>query len=226
MISVKFDTSNFSKITRNAMNYSSGFFQGVEMNRTKFNQQLGELAVEMLKKYIDSRARSDRSSLHHVYEWDMSGSPDARLFELESKASATNIIILGNFLPSKSISDTSSEPFVDKANVMENSILVEITPKNNVLAFEADGETVFTTDSIYIANPGGDEVAGSFGKTVEDFFDSHFTAQVLMQSGLYQKLSSASEYAQFFASGANGGGSAVGIQAGKKYLTVKGVEFS
>jgi hypothetical protein len=226
MIKIQYQTQDLTKKINNVVAYTQGFAQGIKQNQKSFNDQLGKIAVEMLKKYIDSRASAEKDSLHHVYEWGMTGNPAGRLFQLDSKASNTNIVIFGDFLPSKSISNSSDEPFVDKANIMENAIMIEISPRNNVLAFEADGETVFTADTVYVANPGGDGVAGSFGKVVEDFFDFHFTAQVLMQSGLYQKLSSASEYAQFFASGANGGGNSAGVQAGKKYLTVKGVEFS
>jgi hypothetical protein len=227
MFSVKYDTKLFTKTMRDAVSYSNGFFDGVQMNRVRFNQQLGELAVEMLNKYIDSRARADQDSLHHVYEWGSTGDSGSRLFKIDAKASATNIVFFGEFLPSRSTSDTSDEPFVNKAEVMENSILVEVIPKDNVLAFEGDdGETVFTAETVYIANPGGDEVAGSFGRVAEDFFDSHFTAQVLMQTGLVNKLSNPVEFSQNFAAGANGGGRGLGIKSGQKYLTVRGVEFN
>jgi hypothetical protein len=226
MIRTSFDIKDFSNILQNTVQYSNGFIRGIESSRIRFNDQLGELTAEMLKKYIDSRARAERDSLHHVYEWNAVGNPSGRLYEIESKASISNITLWGKFLPSKSISDSSDEPFVNKAEIMENAILIEIAPKNNVLAFESDGETVFTADTIYIANPGGDDVAGSFGRAVEDFFSSHFTAQVLMQSGLINKLSNPKEYAQYFSSGVKGGGSAMGETAGKTYLTVKGIEFS
>jgi hypothetical protein len=226
MIQVMFDTKNFSKIMQNTVAYSNGFVRGIEISRIRFNEQLGQLASEMLKKYIDSRSRIDRQALHHVYEWDAVGSPSARLFEIESKASPSTITFWGKFLPSKSVSDTSGDPFINKAEIMENAILIEVTPKNDVLAFESDGETVFTTDTVYIANPGGDEVAGSFGRVVEEFFDSHFTAQVLAQTGLLKKLSNPKEYAQYFSAGARGGGGIMGRHAGRSYLTTRGVEFS
>jgi hypothetical protein len=211
---------------KNAVDYSYGFVDGVKMSQSKFNKQLGELTVTMLEKYIDSRAMANSESLHHVYEWGMSGNPAGRLFKLQHKSSAKNIVIFGDFLPSKTVSDTSDTPFIDKANVMENAILIEITPKNNVLAFEDDGgETVFTADTVYVANPGGDGVAGSFGKVIEEFFDYHFTAQVLVQTGMLNRLSNPTEFSQFFNSGAMGGGRSAGTKSGMKYLTVKGVEF-
>jgi hypothetical protein len=223
MIKVKYDLSSFNKTMKNATDYSLGFVEGVRMNRANFNNELGQIAVKMLGKYIDSRARADTDSLHHVYEWGGTGNEGARLFNFNVKASAQTITIFGEFLPSKSISDTSDEPFVNKAEVMENAILIEITPKNNVLAFEADGgETVFTADTVYVANPGGDGVAGSFGRVVEEFFDVHFTAQVLMQTGIMKKLSKANEFTAGFAAG---GGRNAGIGAGKRYLTTRGIEF-
>jgi hypothetical protein len=167
------------------------------------------------------------SSLHHVYEWDQVGNPSARLFDIETSATQTSIIFYGKFLPSKSVSSTSSEPFIRKAEIMENSIMIEISPRSsNVLAFEADGETVFSTDSIYISNPGGDEVAGSFGRVIEDFFENHYTNLVLMQSGIFKKLSTMLEYSKGFDAGIRGGGFSAGQSAGRKYLTVRGAEIS
>jgi hypothetical protein len=226
MINAQFDLSDFSVKMSNLSLYNKGFLNGINMNRQKFNLQLGQYSLEILNKFIDSKARMSPDQLHHVYEWDQVGSPGARLFEIETSATQTSIIFYGRFLPSKSVNDTSSEPFVQKAEIMENSIMIEISPKSsNVLAFEVDGETVFTTDSIYIANPGGDAVAGSFGRVVEDFFDNYYTNTVLLQAGIFQKLSNPTEYTQLFNSGVRGGGFSAGRNAGRKYLTVRGAEF-
>jgi hypothetical protein len=227
MINVNYDTSDFAKKMNSLSLYSKGFINGINTNRQKFNLQLGEYSLEILKKFIDSKARMSPESLHHVYEWDRVGDPGSRLFEINTSATQTSIIFYGNFLSSRSVSDGSSEPFVQKAQVMENSIMIEISPKSsNVLAFEVDGETVFTTDSIYIANPGGDEVAGSFGRVVEEFFENYYTNTVLMQSGVFKKLSTPIEYVRGFNSGVLGGGFSAGKNAGRKYLTIRGAEFS
>ena len=104
---------------------------------------------------------------------------------------------------------------------MENDIQVVIEPKNSdVLVFENNGETVFTTNAIYIDHPGGNEVAGSFGETVSNFFDNYFTNGLLKP--LINKLSTASEFTASFSSGARSG-SNVGIRAGKEYLNLKGI---
>lgn len=184
---------------------------------------LGDYTVESLNKYIDSQARVNSESLHHVYEWNAVGSPDARLFKIQSFPSNNVILFEGNFLPSQSISETSNEPFVDKANVMENSISIVVEPKNSdVLSFSDAGEVVFTTKAIYIDSPGGDAVAGSFGKVVEDFFDNYFTNALLQP--MINKMKNATEYVNYFNSGVKLG-SSVGFRAGKKYITNVGVDL-
>ena len=108
---------------------------------------------------------------------------------------------------------------------MENRIAIEIEPRiSNVLVFEDSGETVFTANSIYIANPGGDEVAGAFGQTVDEFFSFYFTNSVL--SNVMKDLAIADEFSERFVQGANGGGRSVGITAGKKYLRMDGMILS
>ena len=226
MINVKFNAIDFNDKMQNVVQYTYGFKKGIEENRKFFNLQLGKYSLELLNKYIDSKARMNPDQLHHVYEWGQTGDPGSRLFEIDTSATETNIVFYGKFRPSKSVSDTSDQPFVDKAQVMENGISIEISPKSsNVLAFEVEGETVFTTDSIYIANPGGDGVAGAFGKVVEDFFDNYYTNAVLSGSGILQKLSNPIEYSAGFSAGVTGGGFSAGRAAGKRYLTVRGVEF-
>jgi hypothetical protein len=103
---------------------------------------------------------------------------------------------------------------------MENGIAVTIAPKNSsVLAFEDDGETVFTMNEVYIAHPGGDAVAGSFGRVVEDFFDNYFTGHLLKP--FIAELGNASEFARFFPQGTNIGRPA-GIKAAVTYLDTAG----
>lgn len=134
-----------------------------------------------------------------------------------------SISFTGTFIPSKTISSTSDEPFADKANVMENAISILIEPKkSDVLVFEDEGETVFTTKSIFIEHPGGDEVAGSFGKVIDSFFTEYFTNSLLRP--LLIDLESAEEYAQNFRSGTRGG-RPVGVKAGRQYFKVSGVVF-
>lgn len=224
MLRVRYDSKQLNSILNNAVKYSYGFLEGTDLGQLEFNIMLGEFTVDALNKYIDSHARQSPEALHHVYEWGAVGQAGARLFDIKSRASKRVIYFEGKFLPSKSVSQENSEPFVNKANIMENAIAIEVEPRaGGMLAFESNGETVFTTNSIYIENPGGDEVAGSFGRVVGDFFDNYFTNAILRP--FIDKLSRPVEYEQGFAAGALGGGEAAGISAGMKYLRVGGISI-
>lgn len=223
MLKTKIDTKELNKILGNSVSYSYGFLEGADMNQIEFNTQLGQFIKEALGEYIDASARSNPSALHHVYEWGAAGSEGARLFSFNVRASKRVITFTGRFLPSKSAPPNSGTPFVDKANVMENRIEVVIEPRNsNVLVFEDGGETVFTTNAIYVANPGGDAVAGAFGMTVEEFFGTYLTNAFLRSSGVFKDLETADEYTSSFPAGTKGG-KGVGIRAGKKYMTLPAV---
>ena len=220
MINIKFDTQNLNKVLNNSVEYSKGFLQGVELSKLTFNRILGGYTVEALGEYIDSKARMNPKSLHHVYEWDSVGNRNARLFKINVSATTNQIVFTGSFLQSKSVNSENSEPFSDKAQVMENAISITVEPRNSdYLVFEADGETVFTTQSITINDPGGPEVAGSFAAAVEEFFNYYFTNSILQS--LMKKLSSPTEFAKFFPS-VKSGGRSPGIAAGKKYYRMVG----
>jgi len=223
MIRTSINTKDFSNILKQVNNYSQGFLSGAEMNRVEFNRVLGGYTAEALGHYIDSKARMNPQSLHHVYEWGAVGNSSSRLFSFSVVAKGNSINFNGRFLPSRTTPPNSNDVFSDKATVMENRIAITVEPKSsNVLAFEEDGEMVFTTTSIYIANPGGDEVAGSFGRVVDEFFGEYFTASIL--SGILKDLSSPQEFLQFFSQGSKTGKSA-GVKAGRKYFSIKGADL-
>lgn len=216
MFRVSFDTAELNKILKNSVAYSQGYVDGINNNKDEFYKELASCAVDTLYKYIDSQARVHPEMLHHVYEWNMTGTENGRLFKFESKVNKTNIRIDGTFLPSKSISGTSTEPFTNKAYVMENAITVEISPKNaDVLVFENNGETVFTANTIYVAHPGGPQVENSFGDTINNFFEQYFTYAILQP--ILNKLAKADEYDKGFVAGTKIGRS-VGVKAGQEYL--------
>lgn len=222
MINLRYDTKNFRNTLRNTVEYSLGFLDGAKMGTIIFNTKLAQITEEALKQYIDVKSKANPESLHHVYEWNRVGDPSARLFEINAVASKNSIVISGQFISSKSVGENSNEPFVDKANIMENSISVLIEPKSsNFLAFDVDGQQVFTVNSVFIESPGGDEVAGSFGRAVDDFFEVYFTSTILKQSGIFDQLSFPIEFAQNFASGAKMGRE-IGRKSGMEYMNIKG----
>lgn len=220
MLRVKVDSKEINRVLKNSVSYSYGFLDGIEVDQIIFNKRLGEYTADALSLYIDAQARGNPESFHHVYEWGSTGNKNSRLFEIKSNASKRIITFTGKFLQSRVPSPTSNEIFYDKASVMENGIDIVVEPKfSDVLVFEADGQMVFTTNSVFIANPGGPEVEGSFGRAVENFFDVYFTRSLLRP--FMKKLDNPVEFAQSFAAGARVGRSA-GITAGKKYMRSAG----
>ena len=217
MITAKIMSRDLVKTLNNTVSYTEGFFQGIEMNRLEFNRILGGYTVEALGEYIDSKARMNPQTLHHVYEWNSTGSRASRLFDINVNATNYSIKFDGKFLSSVRPASESGQVFSNKAEIMENAIGVTVTPKNSsVLVFEDEGETVFTTNSVYIAHPGGDYVAGSFGKIVEEFFDSYFIVSIL--GPLMKKLSNPKEFSLLYPQGVKSGRS-VGVRAGRKYFS-------
>jgi hypothetical protein len=213
---VKFDSTELNKILNNSVSYSIGYIEGIEKNKNAFYIELAKCTLDTLNKYIDSQSRVNPDKLHHVYEWNMIGEERGRLFKFNTTIGKNNITFNGNFLPSKTVSSNSNEPFINKAYVMENAITVEISPKNSdVLVFENNGETVFTRNTIYVEHPGGQHVENGFGDTIDNFFSEYFTYAILQP--ILNKLSKSSEYEKNFVAGTKIGKS-VGKKAGEEYL--------
>jgi hypothetical protein len=218
MIKVKMDDSLFLKKMNNIVKYSEGFLSGVQNGKSAFLGGLGSRVIEVLKKYIDSNARVNPQALHHVYEWSRTGSPESRLFEIGYTVSNLGLSIRSTFRQSSSIKDGSNRPFYDKARIMENGIPVVIKPRTaKVLAFEENGQMIFTKNPVRVENPGGSAVQGSFEKTFDSFFRSYFSQSFLRSSGILDYLKKPMSYKKNFAAGSNSGKS-TGISAGYRWI--------
>lgn len=216
MFRVKIDGAELNKKLKNAVEYSTAYVYSIEETKTIFYKELAECVVDTLNKYVDSQARVNPQKLHHVYEWNMIGEENGRLFKFKTTLNKNGIRVDGSFLPSKTISNNANEPFTNKAYIMENSIAIEISPRNSdVLVFESGDQTVFTTNSIYVEHPGGPHVEDGFGDTINSFFNTYFTYAILQP--MLNKLSTQLEYDKGFAAGTRVGRSA-GIKAGREYL--------
>lgn len=217
MITARIESTDFKKVFNNTIQYTEGFIQGINLNRLEFNRVLGGYTAEALGMYIDSKARSNPEMLHHVYEWKKTGNRSSRLFKINVNATNTSIILNGKFILSSQPASESGQVFYNKAEVMENGISITISPKNSpVLVFQDGAETVFTTNSIYVAHPGGDQVAGSFGEVIEEFFNYYFVFSILQP--LMKKLRNPKEFSAMFSQGTKSGKS-VGVIAGRKYFS-------
>ena len=212
------DTANLEKILNNTIKYSTGFLDGAQKGKSIFLKNLGQGVITVLKDYIDVEARSNPQALHHIYEWYQVGSPKARLYDFTYTVSNVGLSFKSNFKQSKTLSSGSSEPFSNKAKIMEDGIPVTIAPKNSdVLAFDIGGETIFTKREIHIENPGGTAVQGSFEKVADEFFYRYFKQSFLKSSGLYSYIKKPVLYKTNFTSGSRAGTS-VGIETGFKWI--------
>lgn len=220
MIKVKYNSAKFMKEMDNMVNYTLGFMQGVKQGYPSFLRQLGAASIEALKQYIDSNARVNPQALHHIYEWNQVGSPEARLFDIQYNVTGTGLSFGSTFRQSNSIKEGSKVPFYDKAKIMENGIPVTIVPKNKVLVFEQDGQEVFVSKPITIQNPGG-QVQGEYEKVFNSFFNRYFTQAFLQSTGIMTYLSNPQDfYASFPA--AKRGGRALGVRIGRQWITKAG----
>jgi hypothetical protein len=218
----KFDTRKFTKDMKNMMDYSIGFLDGVQLGKQDLFKSLGIQTVEMLKGYVDSNARVNPSILHHVYEWNKTGSPDGRLFEISYTVSNLGLSFSSSFRQSTTVQDGSREPFYNKARVMEEGIPVTIVPKQaQALKFTDNGEYVFTKTPVTVLNPGG-QTQEQFERVFDNFFSKYFTQAFLRTSGIAAYLENPVAYKKNLDKGKRMGKS-MGTSTGYKWIANAGV---
>jgi hypothetical protein len=220
---VKFETNSLIEKLENIAKYSIGFLEGADAGKQKFLNNLGETVIESLKNFIDSNARVSPETLHHVYEWYETGSPQARLFDLEYIVNNNSMISFSyTFSQSNSYSRGSNVPFYDKATIMENGSPVTIKPKKSgVLSFNDNGEQIFTKKPIVVQNPGGAATEDGFENTLKDFFNNYFTQSFLITSGMADHFKDIKTYKQNFAAGSKQGKS-LGFKVGYDWVSKGG----
>jgi hypothetical protein len=218
-----FNSKQFKKDMNNIVNYSIGFLDGVQKGKTVFLKTMGMETVEVMKEFIDSNARVNPQMLHHIYEWNLTGSPDARLYDISYTVSNLGLSFKSSFSQSRSIKDGSRTPFYDKARIMENGIPVTIRPRSaQVLAFDDNGETVFTRGPVEVLNPGGTEVEGGFEKVFDMFFNKFFSQAFLRTSGIAKYLENPQLYKKDMPAGKKLGRSK-GISTGYRWIANAGL---
>jgi len=221
MIRLKVNNKKFMRDMDNMVDYTFGFLDGVKRGLPSFLKSFGETSLTALKQYIDSNARVNPQLLHHMYEWDQTGSPDSRLFNLSYVVKGNGLSFNSTFRQSKSIKNGSTVPFYNKAEIMENGIPVLIVPKQSVLAFEVDEEQVFTSSPVRVDNPGG-PVQGEYQKVFDSFFSRYFRQSFLEATGIANYLRNPVDFKTNFSSAKRGGRSR-GIAVGLNWIRKAGV---
>ncbi len=208
----------------NIMEYAIGFMDGVQRGKQHILRAVGIEAIELLKQFIDSNARTNPAALHHVYEWYQTGSPNARLFDLTYTISNVGLSVKSTFRQSTSIKDGSTVPFYDKARIIENGIPVVIRPRRaSVLAFEQNGETVFTKNPVIVDNPGGTAAQNGFEEVFDSFFNNYFSQAFLRVSGIMDYLENPEVFKKNINAGKRGGRS-LGVATGYSWVANVGVK--
>ena len=212
------NSKQFESQINNIIQYSMGFLDGVENGKRVFLKNLGAGTIQAMAAYVDVSAKGNPNALHHVYEWYQTGSPSARLFDIDYTVSNLGLTFNSKFRQSRTLKEDSNVPFYNKASIMENGVPVTITPKkSSVLVFEQGGETIFTKNPVTVRNPGGDCVAGSFERTIDEFILKYFKQSFLRASGIYDYIKKPVLYKKNFKAGSKIGKSK-GVDTGFRWI--------
>jgi hypothetical protein len=184
-----------------AIYYQASVVSKVTTNK-QFQSKFQTILFNQIEKdfgnYIDSQARMNPKTLHHVYEWKKTGVPSARLFDLKVASPAgLSFKIVSNFKPSKSLVPTnfgkSRHVFTNKASVMEAGTPVVIRPKNaERLVFEINGFVVRMPKgkSVTVKRPGGGKATGRFKIAYAQFFTGNLVNLSIKNSRFQQLFNS------------------------------------
>jgi hypothetical protein len=199
MITAKINTKDLNKMLNNLIKYSDGFITETKAQQGYVNRKVANTSVNAFYQYLDGVARMHPGMLHHIYEWGEVGNPTARLVDLGVVSSGRGSTVTAEFLQSQTTKDGSSEPFYDKAQIMEEGIPVVIKEKEaQALFFEIDGVEYFRMGPITVLNPGGAETRGSFVEVFKEFYNNYLSQVYLKAIRFYQHFQSPREYERNF----------------------------
>ena len=183
---IYYKTNVMAKLTEN-INFQNMFNKTLY---TQINKDFGE--------YIDAKARADKKSFHHVYEWNKVGNKSARLFKLNNiSQQGLSLMINYSLLDSKSFVPSPNSKrrhvFIKKASIMEEGKTVVISPKySERLVFDINGYTVFMPkgQSVTVTKPGGVATKNSFLMAYKYFFTGNLVSMSIKRSGFQQLFNS------------------------------------
>jgi hypothetical protein len=203
---MKINSKEAMKVLNNVVNYSEGFLKESKARESYVASKLASTSITAFYEYLDVVARTNPGMLHHVYEWGEVGNPAARLVELKKVLAGKKAEVVSDFLQSTSIPENGSEPFWNKAEVMEEGITVQINEVSaQALFFQVDGEEFFRTGPIVIENPGGEQVRGSFVRVFEEFYNNYFDQVYLRSIRFYDHFTKSREFESGFNSAVRSG---------------------
>jgi hypothetical protein len=179
------------------------------MKSPEFLEEISRAAFVILGQRflanVDRYSATNRKRMHHIYEWNQVGNPNARLFVLNRKSLMNgNSIVLIGFKPSKTQvpidpelqlpgktgkSVTARNIFRDKARVMEEGISVSYRAKKMLAFMGNDGiKFIQPGTTVNIMNPGGRFTKNSLGTIMSAWYAKN-SQPIMDSSGLYEKIS-------------------------------------
>jgi len=172
MVAIKpFDDGKFAAKVIALTKYDRSILTNVHRgkNRSMIEAGAAKLLLRYFEFYVDARARSNPSMLHHVYEFDMTGKMEARLFRGKVSESPVGAIISFSFKTSK-VPNRFGYMFYSKAQIMEDGTTVIIKPKNSkYLQYRLkNGRFIKTQKPSVVPKPGG-EVKNNFRNEFDQF---------------------------------------------------------
>lgn len=184
-----FNDGGFSKKIFSLTSYDSALLRDVHFGKNKQLIEMGaaKLVVKYFEHMVDAKARSNPSSLHHVYEFDRSGDKEARLFKSKVTNSPVGAVISFSFIDAKQ-PNRNGYMFYKKAEIMESGTTVIIKPrKSKFLSYMLDdGRFVKTQKPSVVTNPGG-PVAGNFSSELNEF-TGYQASKVLKEFRFFEKV--------------------------------------
>jgi len=198
-LTFRVNSKDVEKVIRNTIEYTDGFLDEFKRQEPTILRDVMEASIDIFYEDLDQMATSSPNRFHHLYEWDQVGQPSARLVELDAQLKSKVGNIRAFFLESFSlptnradsfgIAPETYEPFSFKAEVMENGSGVIVQPKNFSKVKFAIGQNMYYSERpIFISNPGGNDVQGSFTAFFKMFFSKKYFVDKVLYSDLnFQK---------------------------------------
>lgn len=179
MINIKITNDSQKRLYSEIENKINGSKEATSVKtRRELTNAIFSIASLEFIKTTNLRARSLKSSFHHVYEWNKVGQESGRLFRILKTNNPTGATIYYKFNNSNKVVPISpelktpgntgkyvkkSKIFKRKAEIMERGTPVSFA-SNKTIVFSEKGNLVFIPPgkTITIKNPGGSEAKGSF----------------------------------------------------------------
>lgn len=206
MYSIKFDGKEAKRMLEGVVAYSDGFIKETKAQEKTIASRLATTSIEAFYDYLDTLARTNPGMLHHVYEWGSVGDPGARLFELKKRLSGNSASIDSEFLTSNVTPEGGTEPFYEKAEIMEEGIPITVQAvQARAMFIQYQGDEFFRAGPIVIENPGGEGVRGSFVQAFEEFYNNYFEDVYLRSIRYYDHFRKPEGFASNFGSAVDAG---------------------